>query len=325
MLDVRRRDFITLIGGAAAACPLAVRAEPTKQPLIAWLGGSSPAMGARNLNAFLQGGHADGKDISIIYRWADGDFARQPALVRELVALKPDMIVPANGAGTVVAKRTTQTIPIIGPMISDPIGQELAVSYNRPGGNVTGILLTQDGLTGKQLTLLVELIPRADAIALLINPSNQLHERMIREAEAAVRDLSVKLVRAEVRGADDLEPAFEALKRKAVGGLLVLQDPMLFTHASRIVALAAAARVPAMHGYREHVEHGGLISYGVDVPQNFWRAAYFVDRILKGARPADLPIEFPVKLELVINLKTAKALGLTVPPTLLAAADEVIE
>jgi putative tryptophan/tyrosine transport system substrate-binding protein len=327
-ITLSKRKLIAIIAGAAA-WPISARAQTTKRPLIALFGISSQTIAARNVNAFLQGlrefGHEDGRDIDIVYRWADGDLARQPALARELVALKPDVIVPLNGAGAVAAVRATQTIPIIGPMISDPIGQGLAASYNQPGGNVTGILLTQDGLTGKQLSLLVELIPHADAIALLINPSDRVYERIGREAEAAARNLSVRLVRAEVRGADDLEPAFEALKREAVSGLLVLQDPLFFTQATRIVALAAAVRLPTMYGFREHVERGGLISYSVDVEQNCRRAAHFVDRILKGARPADLPIEFPVRLELVINLNTAKALGLTVPQKLLATADEVIE
>jgi putative tryptophan/tyrosine transport system substrate-binding protein len=216
MLDVRRREFITLLGGAAA-WPLTARAQsPRKRPLIAVLNGASPTTGLANRNAFLQGlqdlGHAEGKDIDIVHRFADGDASRQPALAKELIALEPDVIFTANEAASVATKKLTSTIPIVCPNLADPVGFGLAASYSRPEGNVTGILITLDGLTSKQLEFLLELIPRAAVVAMLINPAHPNHPRMFREAEAASRSLSVKLVNAEIRVPENLETHFRGVK-----------------------------------------------------------------------------------------------------------------
>jgi putative ABC transport system substrate-binding protein len=297
--------------------------------LIGWLGGSAPGVATRNLNSFLQGmrehGHEDGKNIDIVYRWADGDASRLPALAKELVGLNPNVIVSAASNANPILRQETTTIPIVGALIADPIKLGLAESFNHPGRNVTGILVTLDGLPGKQAGLLLELTPKASSIGVLVNPAGATSPIMIRDIEAAIRGTPIRLAPIEVRTASDLNAAFERLKHDGVEGLVVPQDPLFFTVAEQIISLAAVARLPAIYGIRQHVEEGGLMSYGINFPQNFRRAAYFVDRILKGSRAGDLPIELATKLELVINLKTAKALGLEVPAKLLFTADEVIE
>src|SRR5437016_2770311 len=266
---MRRREFIAALGGAAAGSlwPLAARAQ-RKRPLIAMLNGASRTTGLLNRNAFLQGlqdlGYRDGKDIDIVQRYADGDNARQPALAKELVALAPDVIFAANEAAAVELRKLTSTVSIVCPVLGDPVGLGLAESHNRPGGNVTGILSTQGSLIGKQLELLTELVPRAAAIAVLMNPTTPNHPRMFREAEAATDRLRVKLLRAEARVADDLEPVFDALRRDGADGLVVLTgDGMLTVERARVVALAGAARLPAIYSNREEVQLGGLIRYGI--------------------------------------------------------------
>jgi putative tryptophan/tyrosine transport system substrate-binding protein len=330
MPDMRRRQFISLLGGAAV-WPLGARAQQQRRhrPLIAWLGGTSPHLVQRNLNAFLEGlrehGYEAGTQIDIVYRWSGGDLPREPILASELVALNPAVIVTASPTGTVAVRRSTSTIPIVGALIIDPVRLGLAESYNRPGGNVTGILSTIDSLPGKQLELLLQLIPQATAIGVLLNPANPTHSKMLRDVEAAVRGTPIRFVSTEVSSPTELEGAIEKLKRDGAEGLLVFTDGIFFTEVARIISLTAATKLPSIHSFRQHIEQGGLMSYGVDVPQSFRRMAYFVDRILKGTRPGDLPIELPTKMELAINLKTAKSLGLEVPSTLLARADEVIE
>jgi len=328
---MRRREFITLLGGAAA-WPLAARAQhANKRPLIAWLGGGSQHQqtAVRNRDAFLRGlreyGHDDGRDIDIVYRWADGDMSRQPKLARELIALNPAVIMSAANTGTIALSQATSTIPIVGMNLVDPIRLGLAESYNRPGRNVTGLLNTVDSLPGKQADFLLQLVPQATTIGILVNPANPAHPIVLRDVETTVGNSRIKFVPVEVSTPADLEVAFQTQKQGRIEGLIVLVDPTFFTQAARIISLAATSRLPVIHGFRQHVEEGGLMSYGVDNPQSFRRAAYFVDRILKGAHPGDLPIELPSKLELVINGNTAKALGLEIPPTLLAIADEVIE
>ena len=329
---MKRREFITLLGGAAVAWPLAARGQAArKRPLVGWLGGSSQdeQVAMRNRDAFVQGlrdhGYEDGKNVDIVYRWADGDISRLPKLATELVALDPAVIMSAANTGTLALRQATSIVPIVGTLLVDPIALGLAESHNRPGRNVTGLLQTIDSLPGKQVELLAELVPHASNIGVLVNPANRAHPGVLRDIEAAVRGSSINALAVEVRTALDLEGAFAPRSERRIDRLLVLVDPLFFAQATRIIALAAAARLPAIHSFRQHVEMGGLMSYGVAVKESFRRAAYFVDRILKGARPRDLPIELPSKLELVINLKTAKALGLEVPPTLLARADEVIE
>jgi ABC-type uncharacterized transport system substrate-binding protein len=332
MSDMRRREFITLLGGATAVWPLAARGQAArKRRLVGWLGGGSQheQVAMRNHDAFVQGlrehGYEDGKNVDIVYRWADGDISRLPELATELVALDPAVILSAANTGTIALRQATSTIPLVGTLLVDPIALGLAESHNRPGRNVTGLLQTIDSLPGKQAELLVELVPHASNIGVLVNPANRAHPGVLRDIEAAVRGSSIKVTAVEVRTPLDFEGAFPAQSQRRIDGLLVLVDPLFFAQATRIIALAAAARLPAIHSFRQHVELGGLMSYGVAVTQSFRRAAYFVDRILKGAHPGDLPIELPSKLEFVINLKTAKALGLEIPDKLLALADEVIE
>ena len=328
---MRRREFITLLGGAAA-WPLAARGQAArKRPLLGWLGGLSQhdQVAMRNRDAFVQGlrehGYENGKNVDIIYRWADGDISRVPELVTDLVALDPAVIVSAGNTWTIALSQATSIVPIVSALLVDPIAYGLAESHNRPGHNVTGLLQTIDSLPGKQAELLVELVPQASNIGVLVNPANRSHSGILRDIEAAVRGSSIKAIAVEVRTPLDFEGAFNLQSQGRIDGLLVLLDTLFFAHAPRIISLAAAARLPAIHSFRHHVEMGGLMSYGVSDTQSFRRVAYFVDRILKGAHPGDLPIELPSKLELVINLKTAKALGVEIPPTLLARADEVIE
>jgi ABC-type uncharacterized transport system substrate-binding protein len=329
---IERRKFLATLGGAAAAWPLAVRGQAArKRPLVGWLGGGSQHDQAamRNRDAFVQGlrehGYEDGKNVDIVYRWADGDISRQPELATELVALDPAVIVSAANTGTIALRQATSIVPIVGTLLVDPIALGLAESHNRPGRNVTGLLQTIDSLPGKQAELLVEVVPHARNIGVLVNPANRAHPGVLRDIEAAIRGSSIKAIAVEVRTPLDLQGAFLLQSQRVIDGLLVLVDPLFFTQATRIIASVAAARLPAIHSFRQHVELGGLMSYGVAVTESFRRAAYFVDRILRGAHPGDLPIELPAKLEFVINLKTARALGLEIPPMLLARADEVIE
>ena len=325
---MRRRDLITLLGGVAAAWPLAIHAQvSTRKPHIAIL---SAVTRAHNipLDALVQGlqelGYIEGQSADFAFRFAEGKLDRLPALVQELVGLTPDIIVVGVTPAAVAARALTRTIPIVCPLLADPIGFGLIASESRPGGNVTGVLFRTEGLAGKQVELGLQLIPNMTKLGLLVNvASGVIIDRQ--DAESASKAAGIKLIPAEVRMADDLQGAFEALANEHVQAVIVLVDGMFFTERERIASLAETIRIPAIYGFRDHVDAGGLISYGVNLAENFRRAATYVHKILKGAKPGDLPVEFPTKLELVINLKTAKALGLTVPPTLIARADEVIE
>jgi len=250
---------------------------------------------------------------------------RLPELAAELVRLKVDVIVAPAGQNVVAAQRATRTIPIVMSGLTDPVETGLVASLARPGGNVTGLSGFSTEIVGKQLELLKEMAPKVSRVAILWNPANQSHPLLLREAEAAARLLRVQLQTLEVRGPDDFETAFAAVTRERAGALLVAADGMFLLHRARIADLAAKTRLPAMYGLREYVDAGGLVVYGPSLRENFRRAATYVDKILKGAKPADLPVEQPTRFELVINLKTAKALGLTIPPSLLQRADEVIE
>ena len=323
---MRRREFIGALGGAAAWPATLVAQVPTRRPLIAYLGVASPEASAKMVSAFLQGlrelGYRDGHEFDIAYRFADGDVAILPRLAEELVRLNPDVIYAINATP---AKLATTTIPIVSPVLNDPVHLGLVASYAHPGGNVTGIMSAVDDLPGKQVELARELIPGLVRLGMLVNVSSAVSLPQRQPVEAAARASKVELAPFEVRGPDDLDPAFQALARENAEALIVLQDTMVFSYRQRIAALAVAAKLPTIFGFRNHVDAGGLISYGVNIGANHRRAAAYVVEILKGAKPSDLPVEFPTKLELIINLKTAKALGLDVPPTLLARADEVIE
>jgi putative ABC transport system substrate-binding protein len=326
---MKRREFFTLLGGAALS-PLAARAQsPTKRPLIAWLSLSAPTSSRVFVDAFLQGmreqGYVEGRQFDIAYRFADGYIERLPALADELVRLNPDVILAPASGPAVAAKNATATIPIVTPALADAVHLGLIASESRPGGNVTGIAPYVAGLPAKQMELAREVVPGATRIGVLANLSDPKAPPQWEELEAAGRKLGVDVVAADVRTPDDLDGAFEGLARRRIDAMIVLQTSMLLSERKRIAALAATNRLPAIYGYREHVDDGGLISYGVDLRACFRRGGFYVYKILNGVAPRDLPVEFPTKLELVINLKIAKALGLAVSPILLSRADDVIE
>jgi putative ABC transport system substrate-binding protein len=322
-----RREFNSLLGGAAAAhwSGVAVAQISPRRPVIAVLIGGSLDYASALTQRIQELGYVAGRNVEIVYRYAHGDVARLPVLVDEVVRLNPDIVVVTNTQAAIAMKQATSAIPIIAANLTDPIGFGLVASHARPGGNVTGILASLDTLPEKQLALAAEVIPGAVKIGILINAGFRPHAIHRKGAEAAAVALAIKLVPVEVRRADDLDTAFQSLERERVDGVLVLQDPLSLSERRRIAMLAIAGRLPTMFGFREHVEAGGLMSYGLDLRTNFRRAADFVDKILKGAKPADLPVELATKFELVINLNTAKLIGLEFPPIMLTRADEVIE
>jgi putative ABC transport system substrate-binding protein len=273
----------------------------------------------------LELGYVEGRNTRYEYRFADGHLDRLPDLAIALVRLKPDVIVSAPLPSHIALRQATSTIPIVMANGADPVGFGLVTSLSHPGGNVTGLANFAEVLAAKQIDLLRELIPRLSRLGALINVTNPLHLPQLRETKAAAVASGIDLMPLEIRSSDELGPAFESLLKERVEALAVPPDAVFNNFRVRIAELAAAMRMPAIYGFREHVEDGGLMSYGPDNRGNYRRAATYVDRILKGAKPGDLPIEQPTKFELVINLKAAKALGLDVPPTLLARADEVIE
>jgi putative ABC transport system substrate-binding protein len=323
--SMRRREFITLLGGAAAAWPLAGHSQvPVRRPLIALLFATS-RYGAGFVRRMQELGYMAGREIDIVHRHIEGDLSRIPALVDELLRLKPDVLVASNTQAAIAMSQATATVPIVAANFTDPVGFGLIASHARPGGNVTGILASVDTLPEKQLALASEALRGTVKMGMLFNAGFQAHTIMRKGAEQAAATLTIKLVSVGVRSPDDLDAAFQSMARERVAGVLVLQDPMFISERRRIAMLAIAARLPTMFGFRENVEAGGLMSYGINLDANFRRAADFVDKILKGAKPGDLPVELPTKYELVINLQTARALGLAVPPTLLSRADAVIE
>jgi putative ABC transport system substrate-binding protein len=327
---VRRREFITLLGGAAAAWPLAARAQAlVKRPQIGFLAVITRTASERNRSGFLQGlresGYVEGRDIDLVERYADGFLERLPALIEELVHLKADAILAQSTSAALAVKQFTTTIPILVATMADPVRLGLIASEARPGGNVTGILVNLDGLPGKQFQLAAELVPGATKIGFLVNLRNPGFAFQRPEIEAVASTLRVELVIAGVHSPDDLDAAFQSLAIERVGSVMVGQDAMFNGERHRIAALAAAARLPWVSGARENAEAGAVISYGVNLRENYRRAATYIDKILKGTKPGELPVELPTKVEMVINLKSAKALGLTIPPALLGHANEVIE
>ncbi len=328
---MRRRELIALVGGAIA-CPVGVRAQQQagKMPRIGYLGVTSPSDRPSLLDAFRQRlrelGWVESQNIVIDYRYAEGRVDRLSDLAAELVRLKVGVIVSLGTQGVTAAKNATETIPIVMIAVRDPVGTGLIASLARPGGNVTGV----SGYAGlesvaKQLEMLKEIVPKIRRVAILSNPTNAYHQLAIKEVNVAARTLGVQLQLLEARGPNEFDGAFAAMDKERVGALLVLSDVIFSSHGTRLADLAARSRLPAAYGVREIVEAGGLMSYGPSFLDLYQRAATYVDKILKGAKPADLPVEQPTKFELVINLKAAKALGLEVPPLLIAQADEVIE
>jgi putative ABC transport system substrate-binding protein len=324
----KRREFITLLGGAAA-WPLAARAQqPAKLPTIGFMGSGTPAADHPWTAAFVQRlrelGRIEGRTIAIEYRWGDEREESYAAIAAELVRLKVDVIVTAGTVQIAAAKQATAVIPIVFAAAGDPIGAGLVASLARPGGNVTGLSVQQTDLVSKRLELLREAVSGLSRLAVLFNAANPAPGLDMREVQGVARTLGLEVVLAEVRHTEDITSAVEALKGRA-DALYVAVDPLLNTSRTRINALALEARLPTMSGFRDWVTAGSLMSYGPDISAAFRRTAEHVDKILHGTKPADIPVEQPTKFELVINLKSAKALGLMVPPTLLARADEVIE
>ncbi len=325
-----RAVLLVALGLGLLAAPLAAEAQqPAKVPRIGFLGGS-PATGFPNnyLEAFRQGlrelGYVEGRNITIEYRWAEGKYDRLPALAAELVQLKVDVIFAFATPPSQAAKQATKTIPIV-MLAADAVEQGLVASLARPGSNITGLSVQAPELGGKQLQLLKQVVPRASRVAILWNTANPYTALVVRETEAAARTLGVQLQSLPVRGPEEFEGAFEAATRGGAAALLTVGDVLTIAHRTRIVALAAKSRLPAMYTFREFVDDGGLMAYGANLADLSRRAATYVDKILKGAKPGDLPVEQPTKFELVINLRTAKALGLTIPQSVLIRADEVIQ
>jgi putative ABC transport system substrate-binding protein len=326
---VRRRDFIRLLGGTAAVWPLSTRAQQSaKPPIIGYLSPDSASTQTQWTAAFVRRLHElgwiDGSTVKIEYRWAEGHAERLSAFAAELVRLKVSVIVTSATPPTLAAKQATSVIPILFAASGDPVGAGLVASLARPGGNVTGMSIQSIDVVSKRVELLHDVVPNLRRLAVLTNESNPVIRREAEEVQAAAHALGVEVAPLDVRRADDIAPAFAALDSHA-DALYVTIDPLFFTNKLAISALALKARLPDVRSLREETVAGGLLSYGPSFPDLFRRAAELVDKILRGTKPADIPVEQPTKFELVINLKTAKALGLTVPHSLLVLADEVIE
>jgi putative tryptophan/tyrosine transport system substrate-binding protein len=328
-IHIRRREFIFTLGGAAAAWPLAARAQQAGQMRrIGVLMAASENDPERQafVAAFGEGlqklGWTEGRDIRIDIRWATSDAALMQRFARELVALQPDLILSHNTPTTASLLRQTRTIPIVFVVVSDPVGSGFVASFPQPGGNVTGFTNIEPTMAGKWLELLKEIAPSVARVALLFNPATAPYTERF---EAAAASLALEMIAAPVRDISRLESAIAAQARAPNGGLVVMQDTFTSNHRVDITSLAARYRLPAVYPFRMFAEAGGLLSYGNDPEDDFRRAATYVDRVLKGAKPSELPVQAPVKFELVVNLKTAKALGLHVPPLLQQRADEVIE
>ena len=327
-----RRAFIGTMAGGLIAAPLAAEAQPAKKvPRIGFLVAASASDTAyvRLIEAFRQGlrdlGYVEGRNVVIEYRYAGEKSERLPALAAELVRLKVDVIVSHGNPGPLAAKQATSAIPIVMTSTGDPVASGFVSSLARPGGNVTGLSLMVPELGGKRLQLLKEILPGLSRVAVLWNAASPYASLVVRETEATATTLGVQLQSLVVRGPDDFEGALAAATSGRAGALTVVEDPLTITKRTQIVDFSAKSRLPAIYGVKEFVDAGGLMSYGVHLADLYRRAATYVDKILKGAKPADLPVQQPTKFEFVINLKTAKALGLTIPPSVLHRADELIQ
>jgi len=328
MFGIRRRDFIALLGGAAA-WPLAARAQQPKVYRIGLLETVSVTLNSANYNALRQGlrelGYVEGQNLVIDYRSADGRAGRFPDLATELVRRNVDLMITRGTLAALAAKNATATIPVVMTASGDPFGTHLVASLARPGGNLTGLSSAVRDLYGKRVEMLKEMMPAAAVIAGFFNLSNPVSPLEWKEAETATQLIGLRPLLFDVRNVDDIHRAFDAASRERNMALVIGLDTVTQEHRKMITELAAKHRLPAIYAAREFINAGGLALYGVSYPDLYRRAATYVDRIFKGAKPADLSVEQPTRFELVINLKTAKALGLTVPDTLLARADEVIE
>jgi putative tryptophan/tyrosine transport system substrate-binding protein len=333
MFDMRRRDFITILGGAVVASPIAARAQQSERMRrvgVLTTAAENDATEQRRQAAFRRRfdelGWRAGRNIQIDYRWAASNADRLRIFAKELVELKPDLIFAETTPATAAVLGETRTIPIVFVVVSDPVGSGFVTSLNRPGGNVTGFMNMEPTLAGKWLGLLKEIALHVTRVALLFNPATApFTEQYLNPFKAAAASLAVEAIAAPVQQLSHLEPVAADRAREPNGGLIMMPDVFLWLHRAEVISLAAHYRLPAVYPQRDFAEIGGLLSYGNDRLDQYPRAAIYADRILKGEKPADLPVQAPTKYELVINLRTAKALGLTVPPSLVATADEVIE
>ncbi len=326
---MRRRDFITLLGGAAAARPLAARAQQPAIPVIGFLNGTSPEGYGLFLLAFRQGlsetGYIEDRNVAIEYRWAEGHYERLPALAADLVRRRVAVIAATSTPANVIAMKATTTIPIVFTTSSDPVELGLVASLNRPGGNVTGAVTLNVEVVSKRLELLHAMVPTASMIVVLANSTNPNAETQSRTVQAAARTIGQQIMIVNAATESDIDAVFARLGEQRAGALLVDTDAFLFSRRDQVIGLAKRYKIPAIFDRRKFAEAGGLMSYGGSVTDVYRLAGIYVGRILKGEKPANLPVQQSTKVELVINLSTAKALGLTIPTTLLATADEVIE
>jgi putative tryptophan/tyrosine transport system substrate-binding protein len=324
-----RRETLALVGAAALGLPLPARAQ--KLPLIGYI---TPILPPNNTDArfeaFRDGmhelGYVEGKNYRLEVRWGEGKLDRMPALAAELVKMKPDIIVAQGSPSVLALHQATRTVPVVSPTLSDPVGDGLVASLAHPGGNITGLSLMAPELGRKRLQLLKEVLSKQSrAVAVLWNPAYKGMNARFRDAQQTAPSIGIDVRSLEVSDARQMEAAFDAVAHQRPDGLLLLADPLTLSMRARIVEFAREERLPAIYETREFADAGGLMSYGPNIIEQHRRAAYYVDKILKGAKPAELPIEQPAKIELVVNLRTARALGLTIPPAILASADQIIE
>jgi putative ABC transport system substrate-binding protein len=330
MSDMKRREFITLLGGAAVAWPFAARAQQPGMPVIGFLGSASPDLFTERLRAFRQGlsdsGYVEGHNVTFEYRWAQGQYDRLSGMADDLVRRQVAVLVTGGGEpSALAAKAATATIPIVFVMGSDPVKAGLVATYNRPGGNITGINILTDTLEAKRLGLLHDLVPNATTIGFLANPHFASAESQLRDVEEAARGLALKIRVLHASTDPEIEATFAIVARERIPALLVGADPFFTSRRHQVAMLAISHAVPAIFEFREFAEVGGLMSYGIDPLDSYRQAAIYAGRILKGEKPANLPVLQPTKFQFVVNLKTANTLGFTMPPGLLAIADEVIE